>query len=138
MIIQPKIRGFICTTAHPEGCEKVVAEQFDYVATQGKFTGPRNVLVIGASTGYGLASRIVASMGANAKTIGVFYEKEADEKRTASAGWYNSAAFEKIAHAKGYYAKSINGDAFSQEIKEKPAALIRKDLGKVDLIIYSL
>lgn len=138
MIIQPKIRGFICTTAHPEGCYKAVEEQINYVKSKGKYAGPKNVLVIGASTGYGLASRIEATFGAGAKTIGVFFEKEADEKRTASPGWYNSAAFEKIAHSDGHYAKSINGDAFSQDIKEKTAALIRQDLGKVDLIIYSL
>ncbi len=138
MIIQPKIRGFICTTAHPKGCFKAVEEQVDYVLSQGHFNGPKNVLVIGASTGYGLASRIAATFGAGAKTIGVFFEKEADEKRTASPGWYNSAAFETLAHEQNYYAKSINGDAFSQEIKEKTANLIRTDLGKVDLIIYSL
>lgn len=138
MIIQPKIRGFICTTAHPEGCSRVVLEQINYVKAKGQFSGPKNVLVIGASTGYGLASRIVASFGAGAKTIGVFFEKEADEKRTASPGWYNSAAFEKFARQDGYYAKSINGDAFSQEIKERTAALLRQDLGKVDLIVYSL
>lgn len=138
MIIQPKIRGFICTTAHPNGCLKAVEEQVDYVISQGHLQGPKNVLVIGASTGYGLASRIVSTFGAGAKTIGVFFEKEADEKRTASPGWYNSAAFEKLAHREGYYAKSINGDAFSQEIKVQTADLIRKDLGKIDLIIYSL
>lgn len=138
MIIQPKIRGFICTTAHPNGCAKAVLEQINYVKAQGKLSGPKNVLVIGASTGYGLASRIVATFGADAKTIGVFYEKEADEKRTASAGWYNSAAFERYALEQGYYAKSINGDAFSNEIKKQTAELIRKDLGKIDLIIYSL
>lgn len=138
MIIQPKIRGFICTTAHPEGCSRVVEEQINYVKSQGQFAGPKNVLVIGASTGYGLASRIVAAFGAGAKTIGVFFEKEADEKRTASSGWYNSSAFEKFAQRAGYYAKSINGDAFSQEIKERTAALIHQDLGKVDLIVYSL
>lgn len=138
MIIQPKIRGFICTTAHPLGCERVVEEQINYVKSKGQFSGPKNVLIIGASTGYGLASRITATFGANAKTIGVFFEKEADEKRTASPGWYNSAAFEKIAHREGYYAKSINGDAFSQEIKERTAELIRKELKQVDLIIYSL
>lgn len=138
MIIQPKIRGFICTTAHPNGCAKAVLEQINYVKAQGKLNGPKNVLVIGASTGYGLASRIVATFGADAKTIGVFYEKEADEKRTASAGWYNSAAFERYALEQGYYAKSINGDAFSSEIKKQTAELIRKDLGKIDLIIYSL
>lgn len=138
MIIQPKIRGFICTTAHPIGCFKAVEDQINYVKSNLKFEGPKNVLVIGASTGYGLASRIAATYGADAKTIGVFYEKEADDKRTASPGWYNSAAFETIAHRDGHYAKSINGDAFSTAIKEKTAALIREDLGKVDLIIYSL
>lgn len=138
MIIQPKVRGFICTTAHPAGCAKAVEQQIQYVKSRGHFEGPKNVLVIGASTGYGLASRIVSSFGAGAKTIGVFFEKEADEKRTATAGWYNSAAFEKYAHQAGLYAKSINGDAFSNEIKEQTAALIRQDLGKVDLIVYSL
>ena len=136
MIIQPKIRGFICSTAHPVGCQQVVAEQVNYVQSKGQFNGPQNVLVIGASTGYGLASRIVSTFGAGAKTIGVFFEKEADEKRTASAGWYNTAAFEKMAHHENYYATSINGDAFSREIKQKTAELIRKDLKKVDLIIY--
>lgn len=138
MIIQPKIRGFICTTAHPQGCYQAVKEEIDYVKGKGMFSGPKNVLVIGASTGYGLASRIVATFGAGAKTIGVFFEKEGEEKRTASPGWYNSAALERIAHQEGYYAKSINGDAFSLEVKEKTAGLIRTDLKKVDLIIYSL
>ncbi len=139
MIIQPKIRGFICTTAHPAGCFKVVEEQVNYVKSQGNLAaGPKNVLVIGASTGYGLASRIVATFGAGAKTIGVFFEKEPDEKRTATAGWYNTAAFEKIAHREGHYAKSINGDAFSNDIKQRTADLIRQDLKQVDLIIYSL
>lgn len=138
MIIQPKIRGFICTTAHPLGCAKAVEEQIDYVKSQGPIPGPKNVLVIGASTGYGLASRIVATFASSAKTIGVFFEKEADEKRTASPGWYNTAAFEQFAHNENHYAKSINGDAFSQQIKEETAALIRKDLGKIDLIVYSL
>lgn len=138
MIIQPKIRGFICTTAHPEGCEKAVEKQIKYVKSKGAVAGPKNVLIIGASTGYGLASRIVATFGAGAKTIGVFFEKEADEKRTASPGWYNTAAFEKFAVQDGHYAKSINGDAFSQEIKMRTAELIRNDLGKVDLIVYSL
>lgn len=138
MIIRPKIRGFICTTAHPEGCKRSVAAQIDYIKTQAKITGPKDVLIIGASTGYGLASRITATFGANAKTIGVFFEKEADDKRTASPGWYNSAAFEAMAHQEGHYAKSINGDAFSDEIKERVAKLIHDDWGKVDLIIYSL
>jgi enoyl-[acyl-carrier protein] reductase/trans-2-enoyl-CoA reductase (NAD+) len=138
MVIQPKVRGFICTTAHPVGCAAMVKEQIDYVKSQPAIQGPKNVLVIGASTGYGLASRIVSTFGAGAKTIGVFFEKEADDKRTASAGWYNSAAFEKLAQDQNLYAKSINGDAFSNEIKQRTADLIRKDLGKVDLIIYSL
>ncbi|EKD53713.1 MAG: hypothetical protein ACD_60C00160G0035 [uncultured bacterium] len=139
MIIQPKIRGFICTTAHPLGCFKGVEEQINYVKSKPQMThGPKNVLIIGASTGYGLASRIVATFGANANTIGVFFEKEADEKRTASAGWYNTAAFETIAHRDGRYAKSINGDAFSHAIKEQTAALIIKDLKQIDLVIYSL
>lgn len=138
MIIQPKIRGFICTTAHPEGCAANVKQQVDYVKAKGQFSGPKNVLVIGASTGYGLASRIAASFGAGAKTIGVFFEKEADEKRTASPGWYNSAAFEKLAQQDGLYAKSFNGDAFSLDMKKQVAEAIRSDLGKVDCIIYSL
>ncbi len=138
MIIQPKIRGFICTTAHPKGCAKAVEEQIDYVKSKGRINGPKNVLVVGASTGYGLASRIVATFGAGAKTIGVFFEREADEKRTATAGWYNTAAFEKAAQRDGYYAKSVNGDAFSQAIKERVAELVRADLGKIDLIVYSL
>lgn len=138
MIIQPKMRGFICTTAHPEGCAKMVEEQVRFVKSHGSFKGAKNVLVIGASTGYGLASRIAMTFGAGAKTIGVFYEKEAEGNRTASAGWYNSAAFEKFADAENHYAKSINGDAFSNEIKKKTIDLIRTDLGKIDLIIYSL
>ncbi|MFT3741973.1 MAG: trans-2-enoyl-CoA reductase family protein [Gammaproteobacteria bacterium] len=138
MIIQPKVRGFICTTAHPTGCFNQVAEQIQYVQSQGPFKGPKNVLVIGASTGYGLASRIAATFGAGAKTLGVMYEKAADDKRTASAGWYNTAAFEQMAQAKGYYAKTVNGDAFSTEIKQQVAALIREDLKQVDLIVYSL
>jgi enoyl-[acyl-carrier protein] reductase/trans-2-enoyl-CoA reductase (NAD+) len=138
MLIQPKVRGFICTAAHPVGCAKVVEEQINYVKSQGTFSGAKNVLVIGASTGYGLATRIVSTFGAGAKTIGVFFEKEAEEKRTASAGWYNTAAFEKIAHQENHYAKSINGDAFSHAIKKQTAELIRQDLGKIDLIVYSI
>jgi len=138
MIIQPKIRGFICTTAHPAGCFKAVEEQVNYVKSCGTFQGPKNVLVIGSSTGYGLASRIAATFGGGAKTIGVFFEKEADDKRTATAGWYNTAAFETLAHRDGHYAKSINGDAFSHAIKQQTAKLIRDDLKKIDLVIYSL
>ena len=138
MIIQPKIRGFICTTAHPEGCAKNVTEQVDYVAGKGRFSGPKNVLVIGASTGYGLASAITAMFGANANVIGIFFEKVADDKRTASPGWYNMAAFEELARRQGHYFKGINGDAFSNEIKKQAAELIRRDLKQVDLVIYSL
>jgi enoyl-[acyl-carrier protein] reductase/trans-2-enoyl-CoA reductase (NAD+) len=138
MLIQPKIRGFICTAAHPVGCAKVVEEQINYVKSQGTFSGAKNVLVIGASTGYGLSTRIVSTFGAGAKTIGVFFEKEAEEKRTASAGWYNTAAFEKMAHQENHYAKSINGDAFSHGIKKQTADLIKQDFGKVDLIVYSI
>lgn len=140
MIIQPKIRGFICTTAHPIGCKQHVNKQIEYVKQHTLMTpGPKKVLVIGASTGYGLASRITATFGAGAKTIGVFFEKEADGKRTATAGWYNSAAFEEAAHEAGFYAKSINGDAFSDEVKAKTIQLIKDDWqGDVDLVIYSL
>lgn len=138
MIIQPKVRGFICTTAHPTGCAKMVEKQINYVKSQTPLSGPKRVLVIGSSTGYGLASRIVAAFGCQAKTIGVFFEREAEGERTASAGWYNSAAFENQAHQAGHYAKSINGDAFSKTIKERAAALIRDDLQQVDLVIYSL
>lgn len=138
MIIEPKIRGFICTTAHPEGCAQHVQEQIDYVKSQPKIAGPKKVLVIGASTGYGLASRIVATFGAGADTIGVFFERPGSEKRTASAGWYNTAAFEKAARAEGYIAKSINGDAFSHEIKAETIALIKEQFGQVDMVVYSL
>ncbi len=138
MLIQPRVRGFICTTAHPLGCRQAVLEQINYVKKQRPFTGPKNVLIIGASTGYGLASRIAATFGAQAKTIGVFFERAAEESRTASPGWYNSAAFESLAHEAGHYAKSINGDAFSQDIKQRCAELIRRDLKQVDLVIYSL
>ena len=138
MIIKPKTKGFICTTAHPEGCDKGVKEQIDYVKEKGTFSGPKNVLVIGASTGYGLASRISAAFGAGAATIGVFFERPATDNRTATAGWYNVAAFEKYAAEAGLYSKSINGDAFSNEIKEQTIDLIKKDMGKVDLVVYSL
>jgi enoyl-[acyl-carrier protein] reductase / trans-2-enoyl-CoA reductase (NAD+) len=139
MIIKPKIRGFICTTAHPEGCAAHVAEQIEYVRGKGAITGaPKRVLVIGSSTGYGLASRIVPAFGSGAATMGVFYERPGEEDRTATAGWYNSAAFEKAAHAAGLYAKSINGDAFSDAVKEQTIAMIKADLGQVDAVIYSL
>ncbi|MCL4137183.1 UNVERIFIED_CONTAM: hypothetical protein GTU68_031509 [Idotea baltica] len=138
MIIEPRTRGFICITSHPDGCEKNVQNQIDYIKSQSSIEGPKKVLVIGASTGFGLASRITSAFGSNASTIGVFFEKPPAEGKTASSGWYNSAAFEKEAHKEGLYAKSINGDAFSNEIKEQTAQLIKKDLGKIDLVIYSL
>lgn len=138
MVIQPKARGFICTSAHPQGCYQVVQEQVEYIKKQHSIHGPQNVLVIGASTGYGLAARIVSTFASGAKTIGVSFEREANDKRTATAGWYNTAAFEKLAMTAGYYAKSINGDAFSDDIKKETAALIRQDMGQIDLIIYSI
>lgn len=138
MIIQPKSRGFICTTAHPVGCEKQVETQINYVKQQPPVSGPKNVLVVGASTGYGLASRIVASFGARANTIGVYFDKGAEGARTATAGWYNSAAFEAAAAKEGLKSFSIVGDAFSDEIKNKTIDLIKTELGKVDLIVYSV
>ena len=138
MIIEPRMRGFICTTSHPEGCAQNVKNQIEYIKSKGAVNGAKKVLVIGASTGFGLASRITSAFGCDAATIGVFFEKAPSEGKTASPGWYNSAAFETEAHTAGLYAKSINGDAFSNEIKKQTIDLIKADLGQVDLIIYSL
>ena len=138
MIIEPRMRGFICLTAQPKGSEQSVKNQIEYVKSKGAIAGAKKVLVIGASTGFGLASRITSAFGSDAATIGVFFEKEPSEGKTASPGWYNSAAFENEAHKAGLYAKSINGDAFSNEIKRQTLDLIKADLGQVDLIIYSL
>ena len=138
MIIEPRMRGFICLTAHPDGCAQNVKNQIEYVKSKGKIDGPKRVLVIGASTGFGLASRITSAFGCDASTIGVFFEKPPSEGKTASPGWYNSAAFEDEAQKAGLYAKSINGDAFSNEIKQQTIDLIKADLGQIDLIIYSL
>ncbi|WP_339256211.1 enoyl-ACP reductase FabV [Paenibacillus sp. FSL P2-0136] len=138
MIIKPRTRGFICTTAHPAGCAQQVQEQVTYVLNQKRFTGPRNVLVIGASTGYGLAARIAAAFGAGAATVGVYRPSTASETRTASAGWYNSAAFEEMAHTAGLRSYSVCGDAFTAETKERTIKLIRSELGQVDLVIYSV
>ena len=138
MIIEPRMRGFICLTSHPKGCEQNVKNQIEYIKSKGPIAGAKKVLVIGASTGFGLASRITSAFGSDAATIGVFFEKPAAEGKTASPGWYNSAAFEKEAHQAGLYAKSINGDAFSKEVKQQTIDLIKADLGQVDLIIYSL
>ena len=132
------MRGFICLTAHPKGCEQNVKNQIEYVTSKGKIDGAKKVLVIGASTGFGLASRITSAFGSDAATIGVFFEKEPSEGKTASPGWYNSAAFEVEATKAGLYAKSINGDAFSNEVKTQAIEMIKTDLGQIDLVIYSL
>ena len=138
MIVKPKVKGFMCTTAHPEGCKAAVKAQIDYVKSQPKAEGAKKALVIGSSMGYGLASRIALTYACGADTIGIIFDKPGKEKRTGSAGWYNTAAFEEFAAADGYYAKSINGDAYSQEIKEETIELIKKDFGKVDVVIYSI
>ena len=138
MIVKPKVKGFMCTTAHPEGCRAAVKAQIDYVKSQPKAEGAKKALVIGSSMGYGLASRIALTYACGADTIGIIFDKPGKEKRTGSAGWYNTAAFEEFAAADGYYAKSINGDAYSQEIKEETIELIKKEFGKVDVVIYSI
>ncbi len=138
MVVKPKVKGFICTTAHPEGCGAVVKSQIDYVKGMPKTEGFKKVLVIGASMGYGLASRIAAAYTYGADTIGVIFDKPGRERRTASAGWYNTAAFEEMAAADGHYAKSINGDAYSREVKDEAISLIKKDWGKADMVIYSI
>ena len=145
MVIKPRVRGFICTNAHPIGCAKNVDEQIDYIKQlnlkqhlQAEQVGPKNVLIIGASTGYGLASRITATYGFGAKTLGLFFEKPPSERKTGSAGFYNSAAFEARAKADGLYCKSINGDAFSMEAKQQVIDIVKADLDKIDLVVYSL
>lgn len=139
MIIKPKIRGFVCVTAHPLGCAAHVQEQIDTVRRNGPITkGPKNALIIGASTGYGLASRITAAFGCGSGTLGVFFDRPSEEGRTATPGWYNTAAFAAAARAEGLYAKSINGDAFSEAIKAQTIDRIRQDIGSVDLVVYSI
>ncbi len=139
MVIKPRVRGFMCITAHPVGCEAHVKAQIEKVKAKGTIAdGPKKVLVIGASTGYGLASRISAAFGSGADTLGVFFEKAGTEKKPGTAGWYNSAAFHKVAKEEGLYAKSINGDAFGNEVKQKVIDTIKEDLGQVDLVVYSL
>ena len=139
MIIKPKVRGFVCVTAHPAGCAAHVDEWINLVKSKGTIKeGPKKVLVIGASTGYGLASRVTAAFGSGAATLGIFYERPSEEGRTATPGWYNSIGFTQAAHAAGLYAKNINGDAFSNEIKAQALDTLKKDLGQVDLVIYSL
>ncbi len=139
MIIKPKIRGFICTTTHPVGCEANVKEQIAYTKAQGPIkNAPKRVLVVGSSSGYGLSSRIAAAFGGGAATIGVFFEKPGTDKKPGTAGFYNAAAFDKLAHEAGLYAKSLNGDAFSTEAKQKANELIKQALGQIDLVVYSL
>lgn len=139
MIIKPKTRGFICTTTHPVGCEANVLEQINTTKAKGVLTnGPKKVLVIGSSSGYGLSSRIAAAFGSGAATLGVFFEKPGTERKPGTAGWYNSAAFDKFAKAEGLYSKSINGDAFSHEAKQKAIDIIKADLGQIDMVVYSL
>ena len=140
MIIKPKVRGFICITSHPDGCEANIREQIDYIKSQSPLgdNAPKKVLVIGSSTGYGLSSRLVPAFAGGADTLGIFFEKPPTEKKTGSAGWYNTAAFEKAAAEAGLYASSLNGDAFSNELKHQTIQRIKDDLGQVDMVIYSL
>ncbi|OEE73858.1 enoyl-ACP reductase FabV [Vibrio ordalii] len=139
MIIKPKIRGFICTTTHPVGCEANVKEQIAYTKAQGPIkNAPKRVLAVGSSSGYGLSSRITAAFGGGAATIGVFFEKPGTDKKPGTAGFYNAAAFDKLAHEAGLYAKSLNGDAFSHQAKQKAIELIKQDLGQIDMVVYSL
>ena len=138
MVVEPKVRGFICVTAHPEGCKENVRRQIEYAKSQEKKMCPKKVLVIGSSTGYGLASRISAAYIGGADTLGIMFEKESNGKRTATPGFYNTRAFEEFAHKDGLYAKTINGDASSKELKDETIEIIKKDMGKVDMVIYSL
>ena len=139
MIIKPRIRGFICTTAHPTGCAALVADQAAWVKAQGAIPDvPRNVLVLGGSGGYGLASRVVAAFGSGARTLCLSFEKEPEAGKTGTAGWYNNAAFDRLAHAQGLYARSLNADAFSDATKAMVADVVRQDLGSIDLLVYSL
>lgn len=139
MVIKPKVRGFLCTTTHPIGCDANVKRQIELVQSKGTVAdGPKRVLVLGASTGYGLASRITAAFGSGASTLGVFFEKEGNERKPGTAGWYNSAAFHRYAEEAGLYAKSVNGDAFSDDVKAQVIDVIKEDLGQVDLVVYSL
>ncbi len=139
MVIKPKVRGFVCVTAHPTGCAAHIQEQIDYVQRKGPIkNGPKSVLVIGASTGYGLASRITAAFGSGAKTLGIFFERPSEEGRTATPGWYNSIAVTNAARAAGLYAGNLNGDAFSDDIKRQALEMIARDMGPIDLVVYSL
>ncbi len=139
MIVKPRIRGFICTTAHPAGCARNVEQQIEFVSNQPQIDGPKNVLVLGSSGGYGLASRICAAFGSGASTLGVSFEKPPTARKTATAGWYNNIAFEEAARGKGLFAKTLDGDAFSDEMKANVVDVIRNEMGgKIDLLVYSL
>ncbi|MEI6108257.1 MAG: enoyl-ACP reductase FabV, partial [Opitutae bacterium] len=139
MIIKPKVRGFVCVTAHPTGCAAHIQQQIDYVKAQGPIKqGPKKVLVIGASTGFGLSSRIAAAFGSGAATLGIFFERPSEEGRPATPGWYNTIAFTQAARSAGLYATNLNGDAFSDDLKKQAIAIIARDLGPVDLVVYSL
>lgn len=138
MIIIPKVREGLCITSHPLGCRENVRQQINRIKNKKKISSPKKVLIIGSSTGYGLATRIVSTYLGDASTIGVMYEKMPNERRTATPGWYNTKAYEEIAKSDGYYAETINGDAFSKTVKEEVIQLIKKDLGKIDMVIYSL
>jgi enoyl-[acyl-carrier protein] reductase/trans-2-enoyl-CoA reductase (NAD+) len=138
MIVKPRIRGFVCITAHPKGCEARVRQEIEVAKAAKKEGGPKKVLVLGSSTGYGLSTRIASAFSYDAATFGVFFERPSTKGKTGSAGWYNSVGFEKAAHEAGLYAKSINGDAFSKEVKEQAIAQIKEDLGQIDLVVYSL
>ena len=139
MIIKPRIRGFICTTAHPDGCAAGVNQQINTVRERGAIAGgTKKALVIGCSGGYGLSSRITAAFGCGADTLGVSFEKQPSETKTGTAGWYNNIAFERAAQANGLYAKTLGGDAFSDEMKQRVVNTIKDDLGQIDLLIYSL
>ena len=139
MVIKPRVRGFVCVTSHPEGCAAHIQQQIDYVKSKGSISGgPKNVLVIGSSTGFGLSSRVAAAFGCGSKTVGVFYERPSDEDRLGTAGWYNTIALTEKARAEGLYARNFNGDAFSNEVKSNVIAAIKEDVGPIDLVIYSL
>ncbi len=139
MVIKPRVRGFVCVTSHPSGCAAHVQQQIDYVQSKGPIKeGPKKVLVIGSSTGFGLASRVTAAFGSGASTIGVFFERPAEEGRLATAGWYNTIAFTEKARAAGLYARNFNGDAFSDQVKTDVIQALKDDVGPVDLIVYSL
>ena len=138
MIIKPRIRGFVCITSHPTGCEANVREQAAYARSNAIEDGPKKVLVVGSSTGYGLSSRITAAFGCGADTLGVYFERPGGDGRTGTAGWYNSLAFGKVAKESGLKAIDLNGDAFSNEIKEEAIRLLREEIGPIDLFIYSL